>query len=117
MGGGRGARGHRAVNNANEHGSCQADAWPPRPQNEVFPELMDTLLVAQLLLYDRRRMTPEQARRNVRKLVKESGLPTLGRIGSTLMYNKAAVLDWLASRGDGLTKESLQCGITARDPT
>ena len=73
--------------------------WPPRPVGEVFPELLDTLLVAQLLLYDRRGMTPEQARRNVRKLVKEGGLPTLGRIGSTLMYRKDAVIGWLADRG------------------
>ena len=73
--------------------------WPPRPTGEVFPELLDTLLVAQLLLYDRRGMTPEQARRNVRKLIKEAGLPTLGRIGSTLMYRKADVIRWLADRG------------------
>ncbi|MCP4251018.1 MAG: hypothetical protein GY778_28605 [bacterium] len=72
--------------------------WPPRPKGEVFPELLDTLLVAQLLLYDRRGMTPDQARRNVRKLVKESGLPTLGRIGSTLMYHKTAVIEWVGSR-------------------
>ena len=72
--------------------------WPRRPENEVFPELLDTILVAQLLLYDRRGMTPEQARRNVRKLVKEGALPTLGRIGSTLIYRKAAVVEWLANR-------------------
>ena len=72
--------------------------WPPRPVGEVFPELLDTLLVAQLLLYDRRGMTPEQARRNVRKLVKESGLPTFGRIGSALMYHKSDVIEWLADR-------------------
>lgn len=72
--------------------------WPPRPTGEVFPELMDTLLVAQFLLYDRRGMTPEQGRRNVRKLVKESCLPTLGRIGSTLMYRKGAVIEWIANK-------------------
>ena len=74
--------------------------WPPRPAGEVFPDLLDTLHVAQLLLYDRRGMTPEQGRRNVRKLRKESGLPSLGRIGSTLMYQKAAVMKWLASRNN-----------------
>ena len=72
--------------------------WPPRPAGEVFPELLDTILVAQLFLYDRRGMTNEQARRNVRNLVRESGLPTLGRIGSTLMFRKEAVIDWLVSR-------------------
>ncbi|UCE58281.1 MAG: hypothetical protein JSU63_12655 [Phycisphaerales bacterium] len=82
--------------------------WPARPPGEVFPELLDTLLVAQLLLYDHRGMTPEQARRNVRKLVKESGLPTLGRIGSTLMYSKAAVIEWLAARGATIDKNSYE---------
>ena len=76
--------------------------WPPRPANEVFPELLDTILVAQLFLYDRRGMTTEQARRNVRNLVRESGLPTLGRIGSTLMFRKDAVIAWLASRQEPL---------------
>ena len=74
--------------------------WPPRPAGEVFPELCDTVLVAQLLLYDRRGMTPDQARRNVRKLVKDAGLPTLGRIGSTLLYNKVDVIRWVGSRSD-----------------
>ena len=67
--------------------------------DEVFPEIMDTLLVAQLFLYDRRGMTPDQARRNVRRLVAEAGLPTHGRIGSSLMFEKSNVLAWLAQRG------------------
>ena len=75
------------------------DQWPGRPANEIFPELLDTVLVGQLLLYDRRGMTPEQGRRNVRKLVKVAGLPSLGRVGSTLLYRKEAVFEWLASRG------------------
>ena len=77
----------------------QPARWPPRPVNEIFPDLLDTILVAQLLLYDRRGMTTEQARRNVRKLVKEAGLPALGRIGSTLMYRRDDVVKWLASKG------------------
>ena len=72
--------------------------WPPRPDSGIFSEVLDTLLVAQLLLYDVRGMTPEQGRRDVRKLVKETGLPVLGKIGSTLMFSKAAVLDWLGGR-------------------
>lgn len=76
----------------------EKENWPPRPANEVFPEVMDTLLVAQMLLYDRRGMTTEQARRNVRKLVKECGLPTLGRIGSSLMFQRAALVRWLSER-------------------
>ena len=79
------------------------DNWPARPNGEVFPETLETLQVAQLLCYDKRGMTPEQGRRNVRNL-KKRGLPTLGRIGSTLMYNKAAVLAWLADRGQAETE-------------
>lgn len=74
--------------------------WPERPATEVFPELLDTTAVAQLFLFDRRGQTPDQGRRSVRKLVKEKGLPTLGRIGSTLMFRKLDVIAWLASRGD-----------------
>ena len=84
------------------HSQSDCSGWPPRPVNEVFPDVLDTMLVAQYLLYDRRGMTTEQARRNVRKLVKDAGLPTLGRIGSTLMYRKDAVLGWLEGRGADL---------------
>ena len=79
--------------------TATTDGWPPRPAGEVFPELLDTILVGQLLLYDRRGMTQEQARRNVRRLVKEAGLPTLGRIGSSLMFRPGDVVAWLESRG------------------
>ena len=79
--------------------------WPPRPTGEMFPPLLDTVLVGQLLLYDRRPgMTVEQTRRNVRKLVHGSGLPTLGRIGSTLMFDRDAVLIWLGSRNGSLDR-------------
>ena len=99
--------------------------WPPRPNGEVFPELLDTLLVAQLLLYDRRGTTPNLARRNVRNLVKEAGLPTLGRIGSTLMYRKADVIGWLADRGaertaltSSLADDTIESAMTSnRDKT
>ena len=76
--------------------------WPARPEGEVFPELLDTLLVAQLLLYDRRGKNVEQARRNVLGLVKSQGLPSLGRIGSTFMYRKTDVIDWLACKSSGI---------------
>ena len=79
--------------------TAELSQWPPRPDNETFPPLLDTILVAQLLLYDRRGMTIEQARRNIRKLVRESGLPTLGRIGSSLLFQQSDVIGWLATRG------------------
>lgn len=76
--------------------------WPPRPVNEVFPDLLDTTLVVQLLLYDRD-CTPEQGRRNVRELVKHADLPTLGRrIGSRLMFRKDAVMSWIAGAGSAV---------------
>lgn len=73
--------------------------WPPRPKDETFPPLLDTVLVAQLLLYDRRGMTVDQARRNVRKLVHSARLPTMGRVGSTLLFRRDGVLAWLEGRG------------------
>ncbi|UCC31428.1 MAG: hypothetical protein JSU86_03960 [Phycisphaerales bacterium] len=79
-----------------------ARGWPPGPPGGVFPEVLGTLLVAQLLLYDRCGMTPEQGQRNVRKLVMDAGLPTLGRIGSALLYSKKAVIEWLAGRSGGV---------------
>lgn len=78
--------------------------WPERPATEVFPELLDTTAVAQLFLFDRRGQTPDQGRRSVRELVKKRGLPTLGRIGSTLMFRKLDVIAWLAARGGVDTK-------------
>ncbi len=72
--------------------------WPERPAGEVFPELLDSIHVAMFFLFDKRGQTPDQARRNVRKLIKGAGLPTLGRIGSTLMFRKADVILWLANR-------------------
>lgn len=77
-----------------------ATTWPPRPETEVFPELLDTTHLAMLFLFDKRGQTPDQGRRNVRALVKNTDLPTLGRIGSTLMFRKSDVISWLAARGE-----------------
>lgn len=78
---------------------CDMNDWPPRPKDETFPPLLDTVLVGQLLLYDRRGMTVEQGRRNVRKLVHEAGLPTMGRVGSRLLFRRDSVFTWLGGRG------------------
>ena len=74
--------------------------WPPRPDGEVFPELLDTTLVAQLLLYDRAGRTMQQASRSVRSLVRDNGLPTMGKVGGKHIFSKAAVTDWLSNRTD-----------------
>ena len=88
------------------------NGWPPRPPGEQFPPLLDTLLVGQLLLCDHRNQTPEQGRRTVRGLVKQ-GLPKLGRVGASLLFNRDAVLAWLGDRenyldsgGDGGTVDA-----------
>jgi len=72
--------------------------WPDRPINESFPPMLDTVLVGQLLLYDRRGNTPDQARRNVRRLVAECGLPTLGKVGNGLLFDRDGVIDWVRNR-------------------
>ena len=84
--------------------TAELSQWPERPATEVFPELLDTTHVAQLFLFDRRGQTLDQGRRSVRELVKKRGLPTLGRIGSTLMFRKVDVIGWLAARGGVDTK-------------
>ena len=76
----------------------ESQGWPPRPAGELFPPVLDTVRVAQLLLYDRRGNTPDQARRNVRRLVAECGLPTLGRVGNGLLFDRDGVIDWVRNR-------------------
>ena len=83
-----------------ESNSLPVGHWPSRPQNELFPPLLDTVLVAQLLLYDRRGVTVQNARRDVRRLAKENGLPKIGKIGSTLMFKRDDVLAWIEKRGE-----------------
>lgn len=78
--------------------TIETQDWPPRPENEAFPPVLDTVLVGQLLLYDRRGNTLNQARRNVRRLVAECGLPTLGRVGNGLLFDRDAVIDWIRNR-------------------
>lgn len=82
--------------------SVNKSEWPPRPGGEVFPEILDVTLVAQLLCYDRRGCTPENAQRSVRGLVKENGLPTAGKVGGRLLFTKAAVTNWLFNRKESL---------------
>ena len=76
--------------------------WPGRPAGEVFPDLMNSLDLAMFLRYDGRPgMTPEKARRAVRLLVRDYRLPTAGRIGRALLFNRGRVLEWLERRGAG----------------
>jgi hypothetical protein len=82
-----------------EHSSSD---WPQRPQDEVFPEVMNTIDVAMFLRYDAREgVTPEKGARMVRLLVRDNGLPTLGRVGRCLLFCRSAVLAWLEDRRKG----------------
>lgn len=78
----------------------QNEQWPPRPADGIFGEVLDSLQTAQLLVYDRPGVTPENARRSIRALVKTAGLPVAGRVGNRMLFSKTDVLRWLAGRGE-----------------
>ena len=73
--------------------------WPPLPANGVFPELLTTVEVAQLLRDDADGMSVERARRNVQWLTRNRKLPVLSKLGQKYLYRKADVLTWLVGRG------------------
>ena len=73
--------------------------WPPLPPSGVFPEVLTTVEVAQLLRYDAEGMSVERAQRNVQWLVRNRGLPVLAKIGQKYLFRKADVMAWLAGRG------------------
>ena len=93
------------------HAATSVNGWPDRPVGEVFPELLDSICVAQLLLYDRRGQTPEQGRRNVRELVKTAGLPTYGRFGKAIMFHKSAILEWIRAQGGGVDNNPVEATV------
>ena len=71
--------------------------WPTLPAN---PYLLTTLEVAVLLRYDTRAdMTHRKARRNVRYLVEQRGLPVFGKVGQELRFCHADVLKWVKGNG------------------
>ena len=79
--------------------------WPPLPPGGVFPEVLTTIEVAQLLRYDADGMILERAKRNVQWLVRNRGLPVLAKVGQRYLYRKVDILAWLAHRnadGNGL---------------
>ena len=73
--------------------------WPPLPRDGVFPELLTTVEVAQLLRYDAGGKSIERAQRDVQWLVRNRGLPVFTKLGQKYLYRKADVLAWLAGRG------------------
>ena len=73
------------------------DGWPPRPA--VFPEVLTTVEIAQLLRLDETCRTPEMGARMIRKMVKQDGLPKLRRLGRGLRFAKTAVMAWARQTG------------------
>ena len=78
-------------------GTRADDDWPLRPAGEVCPPVLDSALVAQLLCYDLRGCTLEQGRRNVRNLVKAGRIPVMGRVGSSMLFERDRVIGALKS--------------------
>ncbi len=68
--------------------------WPPRPPGEVFPPVLTTVVVAQLLAYDLAGCTVAQGIRNVRILVRDKGMPTLPALTNGHRFDRDRVLEW-----------------------
>lgn len=71
-------------------------AWPPRP--ELWPEIMTDVEVCQYLRLDLQHPDPSSAKRSLRFIRRTQGLPDLGRIGSKVLFRRAAVDAWLVTR-------------------
>lgn len=81
----------------NDRGACGLTAeWPPHPA--VWPEVMTDIEVCQYLRLDERHATPASAKRSLRHIRRTRGLPDVGRLGSRVLFRKAAVDAWLADR-------------------
>ena len=74
--------------------------WPPLPENGAFPEVLNTVEVAQLLRYDAEGVSVDRGKRNVQWLVRNRRLPVLAKLGQKYLYSKSAVLAWLTRLGN-----------------
>jgi hypothetical protein len=72
--------------------------WPALPLGGVFPELLTSVEVAQLLRYDADGTSVERAKRNVQWLVRNRGLPIFSKLGQKYIFRKTDVLSWLGNR-------------------
>ncbi len=70
--------------------------WPPRPT--VWPEVMTDIEVCLYLRLDAVHDSPASAKRTLRYIRRNDGLPDLGRIANRVLFRRAAVDAWLASR-------------------
>jgi predicted DNA-binding transcriptional regulator AlpA len=73
----------------------KSPSWPDRP--DVWPEVMTEIQVCQFLHLDEERSVAT-AKRSLRFIRRTQGLPDVGRIGSKVLFRKAAVDEWLARR-------------------
>lgn len=88
--------------------------WPPRP--EAWPDVMTEIEVCQYLRLDGRHETPATAKRSLRFIRRTQKLPSLGRLGSKMLFRKAAVDAWLAAREALAAKEKCPDCPLARSP-
>jgi hypothetical protein len=77
--------------------------WPARP--ETWPPVLDEVQAAQYLHLDDGR-TIASAKRTLRYLRRNAGLPSPGRIARKVLYRREAIDAWLAGRerGNGATE-------------
>ena len=73
--------------------------WPPRPDR--WPEVMTDIEVCQYLRLDQQHQCPASAKRSLRYIRRTRGLPSIGRLGSKILFRKAAVDLWLAANETG----------------
>jgi hypothetical protein len=77
------------------------DGWPVRPEGEVWPPILDEVQAAQYLHLDGEGRTIASAKRTMRYLRRNAGLPSPGRIARKVLYRREAIDAWLAARERG----------------
>ncbi len=70
--------------------------WPDRPAN--WPPVLNETQAAQYLHLDGEGRTIESAKRTLRFLRKNSGLPSPGRVAKNVLYRREAIDHWLEQR-------------------
>lgn len=105
--GDRGTRMAERANNNGGNGEVTAQ-WPPRPSE--WPPVLDEVQAAQYLHLDGDGRTIESAKRTMRYLRKNAGLPSPGRIARKVLYRRDAIDAWLVERERGATHAGAPAG-------
>ena len=90
--------------------TTSTNGWPPQPN--PWPPVLDEVQAAQYLHLDYDGRTIESAKRTLRYLRRNAGLPSPGRIARKVLYRREAVDAWLASRE---CKDRQTAGISLPD--